>query len=259
MRYRISSWNVNGIRAVQGKGLFDYIRREQPTMLCLQETKASPEQLDSTLLQPEGFAEAHYHSCRVRKGYSSVATWSQFPANTVVRDIGIERFDCEGRILQTDFDDLVLFNVYFPNGAMDDKGRLQYKLDFYDAFFAYCETLRKQGRKLVICGDYNTAHTALDLARPKENVQTSGFLPIEREKLDDIVRMGYVDTFREFEPSGGQYTWWSYRQMARERNIGWRIDYVFITKDLLPHLESASIHADVFGSDHCPVNVVLKF
>jgi exodeoxyribonuclease III len=259
MHTTITSWNVNGIRAAHNKGLFEYLERKQPTIFCIQETKVLPEQLTDALLQPAGFAEAAYHSCRVRKGYSGVATWSRMASVAVARDIGIERFDAEGRVLQTDFDDFVLFNVYFPNSAMLDKGRLEYKLEFYDAFFAYCETLRKQGRKLVICGDFNIAHTALDLARPKANEQTPGFLAVERAKFDEVLSLGYVDTFREFERAGGHYSWWSYRPGVREANIGWRIDYVLITKDLLPHLDSASIHADVLGSDHCPVSVVLKF
>jgi exodeoxyribonuclease-3 len=142
---------------------------------------------------------------------------------------------------------------------MEEKGRLQYKLDFYDALFAYANELRKKGRKIVVCGDYNTSHTELDLARPKENIKTSGFMPIEREKLDEIIASGYVDTFREFVQEGGNYSWWSNRQGARERNIGWRLDYFFITKDLLPNLVNASIEADVLGSDHCPVTLELKF
>lgn len=258
MNYNLISWNVNGIRAIQSKGLFDYINRENPDAICFQETKALPEQLDSTLTEPIGYA-AHYHSCSIRKGYSGVATFSRFNPQSVERSIGVTEFDGEGRVIATDLGDFVLVNVYFPNGSMEEKGRLQYKLNFYDALFAYTERLRTEGRKVVVCGDYNTAHSELDLARPKENEETSGFMPIERQKLDEIVRLGYVDTFREFESGGGHYSWWSYRQMARERNIGWRIDYFFITKDLLPHLESASIQADVLGSDHCPVKLVLKF
>ncbi len=258
MRYNLISWNVNGIRAVQNKGLFDYLDREKPDVICFQETKALPEQLDASLRQPDGY-EAHYHSCRLRKGYSGVATFSQHSPQAVTMALGVQRFDDEGRMITTDFGDFVVVNVYFPNGSMEEKGRLQYKLEFYDALFAYTQRLRSEGRKVVVCGDYNTAHTALDLARPKENENTSGFMPIEREKLDAIVKMGYIDTFREFEPSSGHYSWWSYRQMARERNIGWRLDYFFISDDLLPHLESASIQPEVLGSDHCPVQLVLKF
>jgi exodeoxyribonuclease-3 len=258
MLYNLISWNVNGIRAIQNKGLFDYIARENPDAICFQETKALPEQLDTSLTEPTDYS-AHFHSCSLRKGYSGVATFSRINLQALERSIGVAEFDGEGRVIATDLGDFVLVNVYFPNGSMEEKGRLQYKLNFYDALFAYTERLRTGGRKVVVCGDYNTAHTELDLARPKENEETSGFMPIERQKLDEIVRLGYVDTFREFERGGGHYSWWSYRQMARERNIGWRIDYFFITQDLLPHLVSASIQSEVFGSDHCPVKLVLKF
>jgi exodeoxyribonuclease-3 len=258
MLYNLISWNVNGIRAIQNKGLFEYLDREKPDAICFQETKALPEQLDVSLRQPDDY-EAHYHSCSLRKGYSGVATFSGMKPLAVERNMGKAEFDSEGRMIATDFGDFVLVNVYFPNGSMEEKGRLQYKLDFYDALFAYTQDLRAKGRKVVVCGDYNTAHSERDLARPKENETTSGFMPIEREKLDEIVKLGYVDTFREFEQAGGHYSWWSYRQMARERNIGWRIDYFFITKDLLPHLREASIQSDVLGSDHCPVKLVLQF
>ncbi len=258
MLYNLISWNINGIRAIQQKGLFDYLHRENPDIICFQETKALPEQLDQTLINPDGYT-AEFHSCSIRKGYSGVATFSRTKPLQTMREMGKAEFDGEGRMIAQDFGDFVLINVYFPNGSMEEKGRLDYKLNFYDALFAFAEELRKKGRKIVVCGDYNTAHTELDLARPKENQTTSGFLPIEREKVDAIVSMGYVDTFREFERAAGHYSWWSYRQGARERNIGWRLDYFFITKDLLPHLEAASIQHEILGSDHCPVKIVLKF
>lgn len=258
MRYNLISWNINGIRAIQQKGLFEYLTHENPDIICFQETKALPEQLDGALTNPEPYT-AEFHSCSLRKGYSGVATYSRPKPIQTIRELGKVEFDAEGRMIAQDFDDFVLVNVYFPNGSMEEKGRLEYKLAFYDALFAFTEGLRKKGRKIVVCGDYNTAHTELDLARPKENQTTSGFLPIEREKLDEIVRLGYIDTFREFEQGGGHYSWWSYRQGARTRNIGWRLDYFFITRDLLPHLESASIQHEIMGSDHCPVKLVLKF
>jgi exodeoxyribonuclease-3 len=251
------SWNVNGLRAVAQKGLFDYLAVEQPDIFSMQETKALPEQLDETLRSPEGY-HAYFHSCSARKGYSGVATYSRIPAERVNTQLGIERFDVEGRMLELDFGAFVLFNVYFPNGDDAAKGRLQYKLDFYDALFAHCATLRSKGRKIVVCGDYNTAHNELDLARPKENVTTSGFMPIEREKLDALVEQGWVDTFRTFTHDGGHYSWWSYRQSARERNVGWRLDYHFVTNDLLPALHHASIQPHVMGSDHCPVKLMLS-
>ncbi|MCS6808477.1 MAG: exodeoxyribonuclease III [Bacteroidota bacterium] len=257
MLYSIVSWNVNGLRAIWNKGLSAYLEREQPDILCIQETKAQPEQLESAIAHPDGY-RAEFHSCTVRKGYSGVATYARYkPLQTYCR-LGRAEFDNEGRILISDFDDFVLVNAYFPNGSLQEKGRLQYKLDFYDALFFHTQQLRARGRKVVVCGDYNTAHTELDLARPKENQTTSGFLPIERAKLDALVAMGYVDTFREFERSGGHYSWWSYRQRSRERNIGWRLDYFFVSRDLLPYLQSSSLQPEVQGSDHCPVKLVLR-
>lgn len=251
---KIVSWNVNGIRAIQKKGLLDYVRTEQPDVLCLQETKAHPEQLDASLTAPEGYYVS-YHSCAVKKGYSGVATFSRVAPERVGIHFGVEKFDCEGRVLCSDFGEFVLFNVYFPNGGMEH--RLPYKLEFYDAFFEHCQTLRKQGRKLLVCGDYNTAHKEIDLARPKQNTMTSGFMPIEREKLDAIVELGYVDTFREFNTEPEYYTWWSNQQQSRQRNVGWRIDYHFVTKDLLPRVTASYHQPDIMGSDHCPVVVEL--
>ncbi len=270
----IVSWNINGIRAVWKRGDFqDFITKYQPDILCVQETKAEPSQLPEELTQEGSIVNGYhvtYHSCSRRKGYSGVATFSKIkPVHSTV-GFGIERFDIEGRVVQSDFEDFVLLNVYFPNGqvkgdehridaeeAESRRARLQYKLDFYDALFAHCATLRKQGRKLIVSGDYNTAHHEIDLARPKENINTTGFLESERLKLDDIVAQGYVDTFREFNSEPHNYTWWSMQQRARERNIGWRIDYHFVTSDLLPKLSSASLHPDVVGSDHCPVTITL--
>lgn len=250
---RIVSWNVNGIRALQRKGAFEYLHREQPDVFCIQETKAHPEQLDEALVSPAGY-HVTYHACSIKKGYSGVATFSKVQPESSTVGFGIERFDAEGRVVQSDFDDFTLFNVYFPNGKRDD-GRLQYKLDFYDALFAHCQALRKKGRKIIICGDYNTAHRAIDLARPKQNEQISGFLPEERAKIDEIIAMGYVDVFREFTPDPEHYTWWSMQQRARERNVGWRIDYHFVSQDLMPHVVGAAIQPEVLGSDHCPITL----
>lgn len=168
----------------------------------------------------------------------------------------MERFDEEGRVLQTDFGDFVLFNIYFPNGGrgMD---RVQYKLEFYDALFEYCEALRANGKRLLICGDYNTAHFEIDLARPKENVKTSGFMPEERVKLDWMAANGYVDTFRMFHSEGEQYTWWDQKFRSRDRNVGWRIDYHWVTADLVPLVKDSYHQPDVMGSDHCPVVIEL--
>jgi len=254
---KIISWNVNGIRASLKKGLTDYVHREQPHIFCVQETKAEREQVPTDSWPPPGYRD-FYHSCSVRGGYSGVATFTTLETLHVNRDIGIEQFDQEGRVMQTDFEQFTLLNVYFPNGGARDE-RLLYKLDFYDAFFEYCEELRKQGKKLIICGDYNTAHHPIDLARPNENKKTSGFMDVERVKLDHIQQLGYVDTFRLFNQEPGQYTWWDVKTRSRERNIGWRIDYHWVTEDLVPHVKHAYHQADQQGSDHCPVVLELSF
>lgn len=254
---KIISWNVNGIRASIKKGLADYVISERPTIFCVQETKAEREQVPTDIWPPPGYRD-YYHSCSVRGGYSGVATFTQLEPIHVNRDIGIERFDQEGRVMQTDFEHFSLLNVYFPNGGARDE-RLLYKLDFYDAFFEYCEGLRAKGMKLIICGDYNTAHHSIDLARPNENKKTSGFMDVERVKLDHIQELGYVDTFRLFNQEPEQYTWWDVKTRSRERNIGWRIDYHWVTQDLVPNIVNAYHQPDQHGSDHCPVVLELSF
>jgi len=262
---KIVSWNVNGIRAVHKKGFLDYLNDEQPDVIGLQEVRAEVDQIDEDKRVPAGY-HAFYNPCRIKKGYSGVTIYTKHKPESISYGIGIELFDQEGRIIQADFGDFVLINVYFPkaysereaNGDAKKLARLTYKMDFYTALWQYVLALRKKGRSLIVCGDYNTAHTAIDLARPKENTQTSGFLEMERKRLDELVAMGFSDTFRLFQPEGGYYTWWSQQSGARERNVGWRIDYHFASDDLLPRLTNATQRSDVFGSDHCPVVVELK-
>lgn len=254
---KIISWNVNGIRASIKKGLADYVINEQPDIFCVQETKAEREQVPTDVWPPPGYRD-YYHSCSVRGGYSGVATFTKIEPIHVNRNIDIERFDQEGRVMQTDFEHFTLLNVYFPNGGARDE-RLLYKLDFYDAFFEYCEGLRAQGKKLIICGDYNTAHHPIDLARPNENKKTSGFMDVERVKLDHIQELGYVDTFRLFNQEPEHYTWWDVKTRSRDRNIGWRIDYHWVTQDLIPNVVNAYHQPDQHGSDHCPVVLELSF
>jgi exodeoxyribonuclease-3 len=254
---KIISWNVNGIRASIKKGLADYVINEQPDIFCVQETKAEREQVPTDVWPPPGYRD-YYHSCSVRGGYSGVATFTKIEPIHVNRNIDIERFDQEGRVMQTDFEHFTLLNVYFPNGGARDE-RLLYKLDFYDAFFEYCEGLRAQGKKLIICGDYNTAHHPIDLARPNENKKTSGFMDVERVKLDHIQELGYVDTFRLFNQEPEHYTWWDVKTRSRDRNIGWRIDYHWVTQDLVPNVVNAYHQPDQHGSDHCPVVLELSF
>jgi exodeoxyribonuclease-3 len=247
---KIYSWNVNGIRAVQKKGFIEWVMKEQPDILCLQETKAEVEQLDDELLNIPG-----YYSCfnsAERKGYSGVAIYSRTEPLKTDNGFGVERFDNEGRVIVSEYPGFTLLNIYFPNGQKDDV-RLAYKMDFYDATLDFCESLRKQGKKLVICGDYNTAHREIDLKNPKPNAKRSGFLPIEREWIDRFIAAGYVDTFRSLYPETVKYSWWSYRFSARKNNAGWRIDYHFVSKDLFSKVRDAMILNEVQGSDHCPV------
>jgi len=251
---KIISWNVNGIRACAKKGLLDYIKSEDPDIICLQETKAMPTDLPEELQCPPGY-HAVWHSGE-RKGYSGVVTFTKIKPILSLNKIDIPKYDTEGRIVMTEFNNFILFNVYFPNGQQSDK-RLQYKLDFYKDFFDICNDLIAQGKNVIICGDYNTAHKEIDLANPKQNEKHSGFLPIEREWIDLIINNGYIDTFREFCSEPDQYTWWTYRFGARKRNIGWRIDYFFVNKGFLTNISDAFIQPKTLGSDHCPVGITI--
>jgi exodeoxyribonuclease-3 len=252
---KLLSWNVNGIRAVKNKGFLDWFYKESPDILCLQETKAQPEQLDADLLEPQGYHA--YWSYPERKGYSGVALYTREKPQYVGYDLGDNTLDIEGRVIIAEYPAFTLMNVYFPNGKRDQE-RLDYKMAFYDVFLEYAEGLRKQDKKLVICGDVNTAHKEIDLARPRENSKVSGFLPIERKWIDRFVNHGYVDTFRIFNKEPEQYTWWDLKSGARARNVGWRIDYFYISDDLLSSLTGAFIMPDVMGSDHCPIGITLN-
>ncbi|MBI4964752.1 MAG: exodeoxyribonuclease III [Desulfomonile tiedjei] len=252
---RILSWNVNGIRAVQKRGFMEWLESESPDILCLQETKASQDQLSDELINPSGY-HSYWNSAQ-RKGYSGVAVYSKQEPLNLTLSMGIKTFDDEGRFIQMDFGDFILFNVYFPNGKSGPE-RLQFKMDFYDAFLELIESMRKRQNRLIFVGDVNTAHNEIDLARPKENSKISGFLPIEREWMDKAVSHGYVDTFRHLYPDTVKYSWWDLKSRARERNVGWRIDYVFVTKETIDSVKSAFILNEVMGSDHCPVGVQLE-
>jgi exodeoxyribonuclease-3 len=253
---RILSWNVNGIRAIQKKGFIDWVLKESPDILCLQETKAHPEQLSDDLLNINGY-KSYFSSSIVKKGYSGVAVYTKQEPVKVEHGFGIPKFDDEGRIIIADYKSFTLINIYYPNGKMSAE-RLQYKMDFYDAFLNYANDLVKKKKKLVICGDVNTAHKEIDIARPKENEKVSGFLPIEREWIDKFLNNGYHDTFRIFNQEPEQYTWWDMFTRARERNVGWRIDYFFVSDNLKKNLKDAFIMPDVMGSDHCPIGIELE-
>jgi exodeoxyribonuclease-3 len=257
---RILSWNVNGLRAVEKRGFVRWLADESADVVCVQETKASPEQLSPELLRPlaaDGRPYFSYWAAARRKGYSGTAIYSrEEPAG--VRPLGIPEFDDEGRALEADFTDFVLICAYFPN-SQDAGVRLGYKLDFCAAMLERCGALVAAGRRVLLCGDYNIAHTPIDLARPKENEGNAGYLPEERAWMDTFTAAGYVDTFRHFRPGeGGHYSWWSYRAAARERNVGWRLDYHCVDRNFMPRVKSSIIRPDVQGSDHCPVEIDIE-
>ncbi len=249
---QIISWNVNGLRAIHKKGNFAEIIKKDADILCLQETKAEADQLAEEVRNPEGYFSYFSHS-KTRKGYSGVGVYTKVKPEKVEEGMGLKDMDQEGRLLVLYFKDFVLLNCYFPNGGGGPE-RLKYKLDFYDAFLGFTENLRKNGHKVIVCGDVNTAHEAIDLARPKENEKNTGFLPEERAWIDELINHGYVDIFRHLNQNKTEaYSYWDMKTAARERNVGWRIDYFFISSDLLPRVKQATIMSDFYGSDHCPV------
>ncbi|MGZ7108200.1 MAG: exodeoxyribonuclease III [Methanobacterium sp.] len=251
---RIISWNVNGLRAIQKKGFLKWLLNDDPDILCLQETKVSYDKLPKPLKRVDGY---HPYFCEAeKKGYSGVAIYSKIKPKKVEYGFGIQKFDSEGRILIADYEKFVLLNIYFPNGKMSAE-RLNYKLEFYDALLDYANDLKAEGKNVVICGDLNTAHKEIDIARPKANEKISGFLPVERAWIDKFLENGYLDTFRMFNKEPEQYTWWSYRTKARERNVGWRLDYFFINEEFKDNVKAAGILNHVMGSDHCPVDLEL--
>lgn len=252
---KLLCWNVNGIRAVEKKGFLPWLYQESPEILCLQEIKAQPNQINYELQQPSGYYA--YWNFPQKKGYSGVTTFTKKKPLSVEYGLGIKEFDVEGRVIITRYPEFSLFNVYFPNGKMSEE-RLKYKMDFCSAFLDFVDGIKAKGEKLVICGDFNTAHKEIDLARPKENENISGFLPMERAWMDKFVAHGFIDTFRHFNKEPNHYTWWSPRTRARERNVGWRLDYIFVTENLLDSVTEASIRSDVTCSDHCPVGIKLS-
>ncbi|MCK9151593.1 exodeoxyribonuclease III [Methanobacterium alcaliphilum] len=254
-KVKIFSWNVNGIRAIHKKGFLDWFKESKVDILCIQETKASPDQLPRKLKDVGGYKS--YFNSAERKGYSGVALYTSIEPKNVQNGFGIKKFDSEGRVQIADYDDFTLFNIYFPNGKMSDE-RLKYKLEFYDTFLDVVNNLRDQGKNIVVCGDVNTAHKEIDLARPKENSNISGFLPVEREWMDKFLDNGYLDTFRMFNSEKDNYSWWSYRTRARERNVGWRLDYFFVNKEFKNNVKNAYILSQVMGSDHCPVGLEIE-
>ena len=255
MKLLLWSWNVNGLRAVLNKGFIEIIQREQPDILGIQETKLQEHQIPKELNTLNEYLIYWSHSSR--KGYSGTGLFTKLLPLNFSTGFGNPEFDCEGRIIIAEYFKFTYLNIYFPNGQKDDE-RLSYKLRFYDRCLEIMEEKRSLGKIILVGGDFNTAHHPIDLANPKENEKTSGFLPVERAWLDKIEEMGWIDTFRYFDKSPEQYTWWSYRTKARPRNVGWRLDYFWVNKEGIEHIKKAGIRQDIEGSDHCPVFVELE-
>jgi len=251
----ILSYNVNGIRSAASKGLLDWLAQENPDIICFQETKARPEDLAPTLLTPEGY-HAYYYSAG-KKGYAGVAIWSKQQPKHVEYGIGVPAYDSEGRVIRADFEGFSVLSVYFPSGTSGDE-RQGVKEAFLADFFAYAQALRKQIPNLVIAGDYNIAHRAVDIHDPIRNAHSTGFLPHERAWMDGFFSAGFVDSFRMHWPdTAHRYSWWTFRANARNNNKGWRIDYLALSESLAPRCTAADILHDVIHSDHCPVKVTL--
>ncbi len=252
---RLLSWNVNGLRAVYKKGFLEWLGKDKPDILCIQETKCSQDQVPAPLKDIPGYHS--YFLSGAKSGYSGEGLFTRELPKDVRFTLEIKGFDDEGRAIVADYGDFLLFNVYFPNGKASPE-RLQYKLKFYDLFLELVDRLKSEGRRIVICGDVNTAHQEIDLSRPRQNEKISGFLPVERAWMDRLVQHGFLDTFRLFHPEPGNYSWWDLKTRARERNVGWRIDYFFVSDNLKDAVKSAFILKEVTGSDHCPVGIELE-
>jgi exodeoxyribonuclease-3 len=256
MNWKLISWNVNGIRAAEKKGFLEWLAASNADLVAVQETKAHPEQLSASLLNPPGYLSA-WNSAE-RKGYSGTGTYSRHAPVKVITGMNEPRFDTEGRVLIHEFEPFVFFNIYFPNGGRGAEW-VAYKLAFYRRFLEVARNYMDGGHPIVATGDFNTAYAEIDLARPKENVDHSGFMPEERAGLGEFFEAGLIDTFRHLHPDTVKYSWWDVVTRARERNVGWRLDYFMVSPDLADRIVTADIHEEVMGSDHCPVSLVLSF
>lgn len=261
---KIISWNVNGIRAVEKKGFVDWLLSTQADVICIQETKGNPGQLSPELLNPtditKGLSYKSFFNSAKRPGYSGTAIYCKNEPDAV-ENLGNPLFDDEGRVTIVKIGKTAVISAYFPNSQDDEEGghpRLEYKIDFNKAIHKKCDELVAAGFNIVLCGDYNVAHKEIDIANPKTNTKHAGFLPEEREWMDTFINSGYVDSFRYFCDEPGKYTWWSYRFHAREKNVGWRLDYQCVNKDFVKNLKSAKILSEVLGSDHCPVELIVE-
>lgn len=256
---KIISWNVNGIRAWYKKDseikTFSWFLRQGPDFFCIQETKAHPEQLPDELLEIDGYF-AYFDHSKMKKGYSGVAIYTKHEPKKVEYGLGIKELDQEGRFLALFYDKFVIINCYFPNGGMGGD-KFKFKLKFFDEFLNYILKLRKKGLTVIFAGDVNVAHQEIDLLRAKENQDEIGFLPVERDWVSKVVENGFVDTFRNLHPQTAKYSWWDMKTRARDRNVGWRIDYIFVSENIVSKISKAEIHNDVYGSDHCPISLDL--
>ncbi len=258
---KIVSWNVNGLRAVHRKGLWAEFMSLKADIICLQETKMEKEQMPSETREMPGYISL-WNSSKKRKGYSGTAIYIAKQYADKIKEVhyglGSKEFDGEGRLITIEFEDFVVCNGYYPNGGRDHK-RVSFKMGYYETFMSFIESIRKRQSNIIWLGDVNTAHEEIDLARPKANSKTTGFLPEEREWLDEMTSIGYVDTFRYLNPDKAEaYSYWDVITRARERNVGWRIDYIFASEELMPKVKRAQIHTSIMGSDHCPISVEIE-
>lgn len=251
---RILSWNVNGIRAAQRKGFSDWLKKDSPDILCVQETKANPRQVTPELRHPYSYKS--FWSSAEKKGYSGVAIYVKEKPLNVEYGLGISKFDKEGRMLSVEYPKFILLNLYLPHGARD-QSKVPHKLEMYNGLLKYINKLKSR-KPIILAGDFNVAHKEVDLARPKNNMKNTMFLPEERKQIDKIMDHGYIDTFRHFNKEPGNYTWWPYFANARKRNLGWRIDYIFVPKSFISKVKDAFILPEVMGSDHCPTGITLR-
>lgn len=255
---RITTWNINGLRAGLNKGMVDSLRSLNADVLCLQEIKARPDQLEVEVAN--GIQNLYPHltwNPALRPGYSGTATWARAKPIDVTIGLDQDGNDDEGRVIASRYPDFWLFNIYFPNGQRD-LGRVPYKLDFYAHLLELCDLFHTQGQNIILCGDFNTSHREIDLRHPKANAKATGFLPEERAWIDKYLAHGFIDVFRMMYPERVEYTWWTFIGKARERNVGWRLDYFLISAGLLSQVEDVIHHTSIMGSDHCPVSLILK-
>lgn len=252
---KIVSWNVNGIRASEKKEALDQVFTLNADIIAIQETKSTEDQLNEKITKKGGYTP-YFDSATSRKGYSGVAVYTKVTPKKVVRGLGIEEMDHEGRLLQLHFDDVIFVTCYFPNGGRDEE-HFKFKLRYYDEFLKLIKKL-ETSKPVIFCGDLNVAHEEIDLARPKENANQIGFLPVERAWVDRVIGAGFVDTFRHLHGAAVKYSWWDQKTRSRERNVGWRIDYIFVSDTLRDKIKDADILNDIEGSDHCPVVLTLS-